>query len=107
MGGYNTVCEILSFQKHGLIVPRVRPEPEQWIRARRLQELGLIDMLHPETLTARALTEWLARDLGPPPSRTRIDLGGLSRIPGLLAELLGVPVHSEQQVACQSVSALA
>jgi len=36
------------------------------------------------------LTEWLARDLGPPPPvRDRIDLGGLSRIPTLLTELLG------------------
>ena len=107
MGGYNTVCEILSFQKHGLIVPRVRPEPEQWIRARRLKELGLIEVLHPDRLTSRALTEWLARDLGPPPSGNRIDLGGLSRIPGLFAELLGVPVHSERHVAYQSAPALA
>jgi len=88
-------------------VPRVRPEPEQCIRARRLEELGLIEVLHPDRLTPRALTEWLARDLGPPPSRNRVDLGGLSRIPDLVAELLGVPVHSERHVARQSVSALA
>jgi predicted glycosyltransferase/glutathione synthase/RimK-type ligase-like ATP-grasp enzyme len=92
MGGYNTICEILSFEKHALIVPRVHPEPEQWIRARRLQEMGLLDVLHPEALTPAALTDWLARDLGTPPaSRSRVDLGALTRIPGLLAELLGVP----------------
>jgi len=90
MGGYNTICEVLSFEKHALIVPRVKPEPEQWIRAERLRDLGLIDVLHPDQLDPRALTEWLARDLGPPPaSRSRIDLGGLTRIPGLLAEVLG------------------
>jgi len=89
MGGYNTMCEVLSFEKHALIVPRVNPKPEQWIRAERMRQLGLIDVLHPDQLSPRALTEWLARDLGPPPpSRSRVDFGGLSRIPDLLAELL-------------------
>src|SRR5438046_42922 len=93
MGGYNTICEVLSFEKHALIVPRVHPEPEQWIRAQRLRDLGLVDVLHPNDLSPRALSEWLARDLGAPPaSRSRVDVGGLTRIPGLLAELLGVPL---------------
>lgn len=48
MGGYNTYCEILSFDKPALIVPRVKPREEQLIRARRAYELGLIDMLLPE-----------------------------------------------------------
>ena len=33
MGGYNTFCEILSFDKPALVVPRVRPRLEQAIRA--------------------------------------------------------------------------
>ncbi len=100
MGGYNTICEVLSFEKHALIVPRVRPEPEQWIRAERLRHMGLVDVLHPDQLDPAALTAWLARDLGPPPaSRSRIDLGGLTRIPGLLAELLGVPAGPLQPAA--------
>jgi predicted glycosyltransferase/glutathione synthase/RimK-type ligase-like ATP-grasp enzyme len=90
MGGYNTVCEVLSFEKHALIVPRVAPKPEQWIRAQRMRELGLVDVLHPDKLSPEALTEWLAREPGPPPAgRSRIDVGGLDRIPGLLDELLG------------------
>ena len=48
MGGYNTFCEILSFDKPALIVPRVAPREEQLIRAQRAAELGLIDMLLPE-----------------------------------------------------------
>ena len=92
MGGYNTICEVLSFEKHALIVPRVDPEPEQWIRAERLRDLGLIALLHPDHLTPQALSEWLARDLGaPPPSRSRVDVGGLGRIPSLLTELLAMP----------------
>jgi len=90
MGGYNTICEVLSFEKHALIVPRVHPEPEQWIRAQRLRDLGLIHVLHPDELSPAALSAWLARDLGPPPaSRSRIDVGGLTRIPSLMEELLG------------------
>jgi predicted glycosyltransferase len=45
MGGYNTFCEILSFDKKALIVPRMAPRLEQFIRASRAQELGLVSML--------------------------------------------------------------
>ncbi|MFN3400373.1 MAG: hypothetical protein ACK4Z4_08550, partial [Ferrovibrio sp.] len=45
MGGYNTFCEILSLDKRAIIVPRKRPRMEQFIRASRAQELGLIRML--------------------------------------------------------------
>jgi len=45
MGGYNTFCEILSFDKPSIIVPRTRPRMEQYIRARRADELGLVKML--------------------------------------------------------------
>ncbi len=45
MGGYNNFCEILSFDKRGLIVPRMAPRQEQHIRARRAEELGLARML--------------------------------------------------------------
>ncbi|MEP0962764.1 MAG: hypothetical protein ABJQ70_07785 [Roseobacter sp.] len=45
MGGYNTFCEVLSFDKRAIIVPRTVPRLEQWIRAARAEELGLIRML--------------------------------------------------------------
>ncbi len=48
MGGYNTFCEILSFDKPAIIVPRTRPRLEQSIRAARAQELGLVRMLDPD-----------------------------------------------------------
>ena len=48
MGGYNTFCEILSFDKRALIVPREVPRREQLIRASAAEELGLVRML-PET----------------------------------------------------------
>ena len=47
MGGYNTFCEILSFNKPAIVIPRLSPRTEQLIRARRAAQLGLIEMLEP------------------------------------------------------------
>jgi predicted glycosyltransferase len=44
MGGYNTFCEVLSLDKRALIVPRMEPRLEQFIRASRAAELGLVSM---------------------------------------------------------------
>jgi predicted glycosyltransferase len=49
MGGYNTFCEILSFDKPALILPRTVPRLEQYIRAQRASELGLVAMLADES----------------------------------------------------------
>jgi predicted glycosyltransferase len=45
MGGYNTFCEVLSLDKRALIVPRTEPRLEQFIRASRAAELGLVSRL--------------------------------------------------------------
>jgi len=45
MGGYNTFCEILSFDKRAVIVPRTEPRMEQFIRASKARGLGLVSML--------------------------------------------------------------
>ncbi|RWX05166.1 hypothetical protein EHI45_30735 [Rhizobium leguminosarum] len=81
MGGYNTYCEILSFDKPALIVPRVKPREEQLLRAQRASELGLVDMLLPEqsvdpTIMAEALKRLPFRQ---PPSKS----GGNMRLEGL------------------------
>ena len=61
MGGYNTFCEILSFDKPALIVPRTAPRLEQYIRAQRAAELGLVAVLadadgrEPRTMAAALL----------------------------------------------------
>ena len=38
MGGYNTICELLTLKKRAIIVPRTKPVQEQWIRADRLAQ---------------------------------------------------------------------
>ncbi|MFH1804504.1 MAG: glycosyltransferase [Pseudomonadota bacterium] len=45
MGGYNTFCEILSFDKPSIIVPRTVPRLEQYVRAAQAEKLGLVRML--------------------------------------------------------------
>ncbi|HJQ58306.1 MAG TPA: glycosyltransferase, partial [Vineibacter sp.] len=45
MGGYNTFCEILSFDKKALIVPRTRPRLEQAIRAQSARQQKLLEVL--------------------------------------------------------------
>jgi predicted glycosyltransferase len=82
MGGYNTYCEILSFDKPALIVPRVKPREEQLIRARRAAELGLVDMLLPEETedALRFAAALKALPLRPRPSQSNPDL----RLEGLV-----------------------
>src|SRR3954454_8537973 len=92
MGGYNTVCEVLASGTRALVVPRAEPHREQLIRARRLQDMGALDVLEPQRLSAAALSDWLAAGDGArATARPRIDMGGLRRIPRLLEELLARP----------------
>ncbi|MBD2567901.1 glycosyltransferase family protein [Anabaena lutea] len=88
MGGYNTTCELLSFQKRSLIVPRIKPRREQFIRAERLHSLGLVDMLHPHNLTSQALTDWLIQESEKPQIRNFVNLNGLNHISQLIDEIL-------------------
>lgn len=88
MGGYNTTTEILSLEQRALIVPRVKPREEQWIRARRLAELGLVDCLHPDDLQAERLSAWLCAEGRPRRAREVLDFGGLERVCTLARELL-------------------
>ncbi len=99
MGGYNTTCELLSFQKRSLIIPRIKPRKEQLIRAERLQALGLIDVLHPLRLKPAALTDWLMQELPPPQVRNCVDLNGLTRIPQFLDEILTSAHHCSPQAS--------
>lgn len=55
MGGYNTFCEILSFDKPALLFPRTSPRTEQLIRCRRADELGMLKVLDPETTSPAGL----------------------------------------------------
>lgn len=57
MGGYNTICEILTQQTPALIIPRETPRKEQIIRARRLKSEGLLDFIPLQEATPQQLRE--------------------------------------------------
>ena len=81
MGGYNTVNEVLAFDRPTMIVPRVRPRLEQIVRAERLAQLGYVDMLHPDMLSADAISVWLDKpDSQLPTADDPIDMSGLDRL---------------------------
>jgi len=93
MGGYNTFCEVLSFDKRAVIVPRTKPRLEQYIRASRAEKLGLVRVLdeHRDGLTPRAMIDAI-RGLPdqPLPSQAQIPglLDGLDYVTARTAELL-------------------
>lgn len=109
MGGYNTFCEILSFDKPALIVPRVTPREEQLIRARRAAELGLIDMLLPtESADPLRLASALrALPNRPPPSKAAgtLTLDGLTHISGVVGDWLQVSGSDQGQDLPAAVTA--
>jgi predicted glycosyltransferase len=92
MGGYNSVCEALSFGKRTLLVPRVKPRKEQLIRAQRLAELGVADMLLPDMLGPRELGARIRDMLTSPPVEVHhhIDFGAINKLPSLVEELLRI-----------------
>jgi predicted glycosyltransferase len=94
MGGYNTFCEILSFDKRALIVPRVEPRQEQLIRARRAAELGLVDMLLPsqsaDPLQLAAALKALPARLPPSQAAGALTLDGLTHICDIVGSWLNV-----------------
>jgi predicted glycosyltransferase len=57
MGGYNTICEILTQQTPALIIPRQSPRKEQLIRAQRLKSKGLLDFIPWTEVTPQLMRE--------------------------------------------------
>lgn len=99
MSGYNTWCEVLSFDKPALIVPRTEPREEQLIRARRASALNAATMLLPDEARdpqrmaqmIRALSDQLPPSVGYP----HPDLDGLLNITRIMGEWLGHKRQSE------------
>jgi predicted glycosyltransferase len=92
MGGYNTFCEIMSFDKRALLVPRSKPRREQLLRAERAARLGLLTYLDGDG--AREASQMVrainALPDQPVPSMSGIDrmLHGLETIAERVHELL-------------------
>ena len=90
MGGYNTICELLTLRKKAVVVPRVRPVEEQKIRAERMASLNVFKTILPDELTPRLLQEAIVEQFETAGSgselRGRVDLSALPRISEILME---------------------
>ena len=82
MGGYNTFCEVLSFDKRAVIVPRTVPRLEQWIRASRAEQLGLVRMLD-ETRDGLTTASMIAAIRALPTQRLPSEAGANGLLDGL------------------------
>jgi predicted glycosyltransferase len=66
MAGYNTVCDIMSYRRPSVLVPREQPSKEQSLRAERLREWGVADVVHAEELRPTSLADAIENALGRP-----------------------------------------
>jgi predicted glycosyltransferase len=91
MCGYNTITEVLQKGRKAIVVPRIKPGREQLIRAQNLAKVGLIKMIHPDTLHPSLLIKTLLNTLKNPEINSSIhhlDFNGLPRVNNYLAMLL-------------------
>jgi predicted glycosyltransferase len=86
-GGYGVVFEAIALGKLPLIVPRVAPRKDQWIRAERLRARGIADGCHPDQISGAVISAWLEVERKPEIPFS-IDLGGIQRVPELLERLI-------------------
>jgi predicted glycosyltransferase len=78
MAGYNTCCDLLTFRRPSVLVPRGGPSREQQIRAERLAAWGLTSVVQPEELDAARLAREIGAQLDtPPPPTPPVSLAGL------------------------------
>lgn len=84
MGGYNTLCEVLTQRTPALIIPREAPRQEQLIRAESMQRRGLIDYIPwPEvtpTLFREKIISMIAQSSTYTEAMERFSLSGLDSI---------------------------
>jgi len=104
--GYNTMTEVLTVAERALVIPRILHRKEQLLRAERLAELGLVELMHPEDLDPERLLSAVEAQLesGCAPLRdartaNRLRFDGAERAASLCGELLAT--------ACAEVGGLA
>ena len=103
MCGYNTFCEVLSFDKKALFVPRILPRQEQHIRASRARELGLCELLTPEEASIpKVLAQMLNRLPKLDPPSKNLDpcfLNGLTTICSDIESLISTNTPHDRKIA--------
>ena len=97
MAGYNTTVEILAMNKAAIVIPRVKPVKEQWIRAEHMDKLGLLKCIHPDQLSPELLMNEVMIKLGKQTPVLKaidiIDFDGLKRVTENISSLLSSDRH--------------
>ena len=80
MAGYNTVCDVLSYRRRAVLIPRAGPSLEQTLRAERMKEWAVAHVVDNRELSGNALADAiggaLSRESVPP---SPLPLEGLER----------------------------
>jgi ABC-type transport system involved in Fe-S cluster assembly fused permease/ATPase subunit/predicted glycosyltransferase len=89
MAGYNTVCDILSYRRSAVLVPRSGPSLEQSMRADRIEEWKAARVVRADELSSGTIADaiWAALSceaVQPPP----VPLDGLRRAIGVFDSTL-------------------
>lgn len=82
MGGYNTLCEVVSNRKPAVVIPRTSPRLEQTMRAQLWSRRAPLDVILPEELTASSLADRILLLLGRarPVTEPDLDFHGLDQV---------------------------
>ncbi|MGB1072091.1 MAG: glycosyltransferase, partial [Planctomycetota bacterium] len=101
MGGYNATLEAIAVRKPTIIIPRVSPRKEQWIRAKKFSQKGLINMIHPDELTTEKLLEAIETGLESPHLKTVEELGlnmdGIGNFLSRVDEILSTTIRKRKE----------
>lgn len=101
MGGYNTICEILTQDTPALIIPRETPRKEQLIRATHLKKRGLLDYIEWTKVNPQVLREKVTALLSNSEEYRKtigeFTLSGLDRMSSRLQELKAIRDNNNEQ----------
>jgi predicted glycosyltransferase len=102
MGGYNTICEVLSAGVPARAVPRIFPRKEQYMRAQLLALRGLLRVILPNFLRPDYLAAVRAALESPRPRARQINLHGGERAAVFFSSLLRRRNHAEIRLCARS-----
>lgn len=89
MGGYNTTMNILTTGVRSMILPFTgNGDREQTIRAEKLEQLGVVRVIHPKNLQPDLFAEQIIDYLQEIPTSVFIDLQGVEKTKAFLNDLL-------------------
>ncbi len=108
MGGYNSICELATLNKHAVILPRERPVQEQALRMERMSSYGPLAILAPHALQSETLAEaivaQLERSRQSHPINWQLDMGALERVSAIVSQRQ--TLHSQAGIRPTSLASM-